>query len=420
MGILRTIALTILGFSAFVFVALFGKLPFFRKTPIGLLHRTIWIYIPNGISYLDFRLFGGRFSRCWGRAGNYIVHENHPLVLIFFTFLLVVGELLFIPSAWPRVSMVHRVCIPIAVALPYILLYRSVVTKSFITPENHAQEMERYPYDKVIFHPEQRCRTCEFIKPARSKHCSYCKACVSRHDHHCIWLTNCVGLHNYHYFLSLMLSLSVMLTYGACLGYSILSRTLDGLIPRNSPVRMKKQSWTMILNMTAVVVASDTRVGGITLLMFMTAPLAFAFLLYHTYLIWAGMTTNESAKWSDWKEDVADGMAFKLIQGDKKSDSPLLDESPKSSTSWPVTSDQVLILTDGEPPMEGHQIPVGSNEILQPTIPDAAVDQRWVQVRSMKEIDNIYDLGFWNNLCHVFGFPAGRAIRHDKVNLSIM
>ncbi|KKK12721.1 essential cytoplasmic protein [Aspergillus ochraceoroseus] len=114
----------------------------------------------------------------------------------------------------------------------------------------------------------------------------------------------------------------------------------------------------------------------------MTAPLAFAFLLYHTYLIWAGMTTNESAKWSDWKEDVADGMAFKLIQGDKKSDSPLLDESPKSSTSWPVTSDQVLILTDGEPPMEGHQIPVGSNEILQPTIPDAAVDQRWVQVRT--------------------------------------
>ncbi|KAL4922279.1 hypothetical protein BDW62DRAFT_50598 [Aspergillus aurantiobrunneus] len=30
MGLLRTIALTILGFSTFVFIVLFGRLPFFR------------------------------------------------------------------------------------------------------------------------------------------------------------------------------------------------------------------------------------------------------------------------------------------------------------------------------------------------------------------------------------------------------
>ncbi|KAL4978635.1 hypothetical protein BDW66DRAFT_164393 [Aspergillus desertorum] len=409
MGLLRTIALVILGFSAFIFTVLFGKLPVFRKTPIGLLHRVIWIHIPSGISYLDAQLLGGRILRSWSRAGNYIFYENHPLVLIFFTAILVVGEVIFIPSAWPRISMMHQVYIPFVIALPYYFLYASVVTKSSITPENHAEEMKRYPYDKVIFHPGHSCETCHFLKPARSKHCSYCKHCVSRQDHHCIWLTNCVGLNNYHYFLYLLLSLSVMLTYGSWLGYSVLSQTLDRLIPRSSPMRIRNQSWPTFLNMWSAVIAYDARIGGVTMLMFMTAPLAFAFLVYHAYLIWAGMTTNESAKWSDWKDDITDGMAFKYIGGHKKSDSPLL-ESSGTANSWPRYSDQVLVLTEGEPPKEGHQIHKSSNYVIQPSDPDAPIDRRFARVRSMREIDNIYDLGFWNNLCHM----ADRASTETK------
>ncbi|KAI9372878.1 DHHC palmitoyltransferase-domain-containing protein [Aspergillus egyptiacus] len=410
MGALRTIALVVLGLSAFVFVALFGRLPVLRKTPIGLLHRTIWVHIPNGVSYLDSRLFGGRVLNIWSRAGRYILYENHPLVLIFFIALLATGELIFIPSAWPRVSMVHRICIPGAISLPYYFLYASVVTKSFITPQNHAQEMRRYPYDKVIFHPGHRCTTCDFLKPARSKHCSYCKGCVSRHDHHCIWLTNCVGLNNYRYFLYLLLTLSVMLAYGSYLGYSLLSQTLDNLIPRTHPVRIKKQSWTTFFNIFTAVVASDTSIGAVSLLMFMTAPLAFAFFVYHTYLIWAGMTTNESAKWSDWKDDVADGNVFRLI-GEVRRNVSL--DSTEAASSWPRCSDQVIVFTDdGEPPKVGHRLLAGSSEIRQPCDPEAAIDQRFIQVRSMAEIDNIYDLGFWDNLRQVFGTSSRQRRRY--------
>ncbi|KAL4886994.1 essential cytoplasmic protein Ctr86 [Aspergillus karnatakaensis] len=400
MGLLRTIAVAILGFSAFIFIVLFGRLPFFRKTPIGLLHRIIWIHFPNGVAYLDSRLFDGRFLGFWRRAGSYIFFENHPLVLIFFTSLLSIGEAIFIPSAWPRVSLLHKLFIPIVVGLPYYFLYASVVTKSFITPENHAEEMKRYPYDKVIFHPGHRCSTCEFLKPARSKHCSHCKGCISRQDHHCVWLTNCVGLNNYRYFLSLLLSLSIMLVYGSWLGYSLITKTLDALVPPTSPVRMRKQSWTTFLNMWAAVVAADPRIGGVSMLMVMTAPLAFAFFVYHTYLIWAGMTTNESAKWSDWKDDVADGVAFRLTETFKMSDSALLDPSAPTS-SWPRSSTQMLVLTDGEPPKEGFRIYDRSNDIIQPDHPEARVDRRFVRVKSMKEIDNIYDLGFRNNLRHM-------------------
>ena len=70
------------------------------------------------------------------------------------------------------------------------------------------------------------------------------------------------------------------------------------------------QGWIMYFNIWAIVIQMDSRIGTVTLLMLMTAPLAMAFLVYHTYLIWAGMTTNESAKWSDWKDDVEDGFVF--------------------------------------------------------------------------------------------------------------
>ncbi|GFG04454.1 spinocerebellar ataxia type 10 protein domain protein [Aspergillus udagawae] len=314
MGVLRTVAIAILGVSAFTFVALFGRLPALRKTPVGLLHRIICIHIPNVLLFLDSHLLGSRLSYCWNRSGTYILHENHPLVLIFFLSLLIAGECMFIPSAWPRISMFHRLCIPALTVLPYIFLYASVVTKSYITHENHEDEMAR------------------------------------------------------------------------------------------------SQDWTTWLNVWAIAIASDIRVGAIAMLAAMTAPLALAFLLYHIYLIWAGMTTNESAKWSDWKEDVADGLVFKSTRSEIYGTPFHTDDGTPAQRAWPVSSDQILVVTDGEPPKEGFQLCSRSNEIFHMGDSQAPVDTRWVEVNSMREIDNIYDLGFWDNLREVFNMPAGHLI----------
>ncbi|KAJ5105656.1 hypothetical protein NUU61_003003 [Penicillium alfredii] len=392
MGFLRTAALVVLGISAFTFVALFGRLPAFRRTPIAFLHRALWVYIPNGIASADSRLFDGRVVHFCSRSGNYILGENHPLVLIFFVSLLVIGECIFLPSAWPRISGAHRFWVPMVVILPYVLLYACVVTKPFITPENHAKEMKRYPYDRVLFHPGHKCPTCDFLKPARSKHCSFCRACISRHDHHCVWLMNCVGANNYVYFLSLLLSLSVLLSYGSIMGHFLLHQTRDELVPVN--MRAAKQNWTTYLNIWSVVIAADPRVGGIFLLMLMTAPLAVAFLAYHTYLIWAGMTTNESAKWSDWKEDVADGLVFKAKRSEVDGAS---FKSDSHDLRWPMYSDQILVL-DADPPTEGSVTVPDSNRVSHCGGHGAAIDTRWMPVHSMRDVDNIYDLGFWDNL----------------------
>ncbi|KAJ5136591.1 hypothetical protein N7448_005145 [Penicillium atrosanguineum] len=335
MGALRTVVLVILGISSLTFVALFGRLPVFRRT-----------------------------SPWWAADMD-------------------LGPL------WPLRLARESSFGSGAVILPYVLIYKCVVTKSFVTSKNHEEEMKRYPYDCAIFYPGHRCSSCLFLKPARSKHCNICQACVSRHDHHCVWLMNCVGANNYVYFLSLLLSLTILLTYGTLLGYSLLSQTLQEIVPPEYQAAMK--GWTMYFNIWAIVITADSKIGTVTLLMLMTAPLAAAFLVYHTYLIWAGMTTNESSKWSGWKCDVEDEFAFKA----ERSQIPGAPRNPDlAEQPWPIDRNQIL----------GYILELDSNDIYYPgsdhRVPDSnrnLPNSPW-KPTSMASIQNIYDLGFWDNL----------------------
>lgn len=87
-------------------------------------------------------------------------------VQIFFVALLSVSEIIFVPEAWPRLGTIHRFFVPVAIALPYMFLYAGVVSKSFVTPSNLQEELKRYPFDRVLFHPGNECPTCHLLKPA--------------------------------------------------------------------------------------------------------------------------------------------------------------------------------------------------------------------------------------------------------------
>ncbi|KAJ9608320.1 palmitoyltransferase swf1 [Cladophialophora chaetospira] len=396
MGIVRTIAIVVLSISFVVFVALFGRLPAFRRTPIAFLHRLLWVYIPNAFGALDERLTGRR---------------------VFFVALQFIGEILFIPAAWNRLSFLQLAVLPPLIVAPLWFLYLSNVTSSNITPQNHRAAMVAYPYDFALFHPGYFCSTCHFAKPARSKHCSICKACVQKQDHHCIWINNCVGRNNYIWFNALLVSIATLLFYGSWLGWGLLDQRLqDRLVPpalTRGSLTSKRWStrldWGEYFHAWAWAIAVEWRIGAVMMLAMMCIPLSLGFLVYHLYLIWAGMTTNESAKWSDWKEDIADRVVFRAEMKTLRETFPALPEDvePRErDVRWPagVRAKWWLVRTrDGEQPRmtvrsrrteNGH---AGSNH-GKGTREEEVPDERWERVTSIAQVENIYDLGFWDNL----------------------
>ena len=392
-----------------------------RRTPIGFLNRLLWIHLPNTFSNADRRITGGRLISTLADTGNYLLNEKHPLVLVcrssrgcascnnrqiqgFFLALLSISEIIFIPSAWPQLSAVHRCVLPLIVALPYFFTYTAVTsTSSIIIPATHRTNMLQYPYDWALFFPGHVCRTCRLLKPARSKHCSICKACVAKHDHHCVWVNNCLGRGNYGYFVALLFTLSVLITYGVYLGHMILTTTLQETTLRRSQGMISRSHWSVgkdwstYFQLWAVAFADNIRIGSVTMLACMTAPLALGLFLYHVYLIWAGMTTNESHKWADWRDDIADGIVFKgrrLLTGPGGT-FPNPEVEPK--VAWPLESDQILIRREyGWPSsLEANEQRAGRSSASDT---DPVNDGKgWVNVLKLEEVYNIYDLGFWDN-----------------------
>lgn len=100
------------------------------------------------------------------------------------------------------------------------------------------------------------------------------------------------------------------------------------------------------------------------------------------------MTTNESAKWADWRDDVADGLVFRAKMVELRPDYPRLGrELEPEVKAWPGG--------------EGIWWVVRTRRGLWPTkeADETQVeDMRWERVHNLAEMENIYDLGFWDIL----------------------
>jgi hypothetical protein len=254
-------------------------------------------------------------------------------------------------------------------------------------------------------------------------------------DHHCIWVNNCLGRGNYKWFLALLLSTSILLAYGAYLAYYSLSPLVqrhylryEGWYKYTPKQGVSTKSWFgyfdrkthyFFIYTTIYLDMGGVRGSGVGLLALLTWPLPLGLLAYHVYLIWAGMTTNESAKWADWRDDMAEGVVF---LGHRREDTmqeyrsatparshaatsahsssstspfptppetPPEDEEPP--TTWPLESRHILIRTrTGQPP-----------KTLPSRIQSVAREDSFERVWNLAAVENVYDLGFWDNIVEV-------------------
>ena len=378
------------------------------------------------------------------------MHDKHPLIVIFFLGLVSCCAVLLLPATWPSLHLSHKLAVLLLLPQPYLWLYLSAKSNSstYITSSNHASQMALYPYDRVLYHPGNACSTCKFLKPARSKHCSICKTCVARMDHHCIWVNNCLGRGNYKYFLFLLASTGALIAFGAYLAKHSLSPQVfhkynkyEDWYAYKPPVASDPRSWTnwghakahyAAIYLSLYLDIGGLSIAGVGLLALLTWPLPLGLLAYHIYLIWAGMTTNESSKWADWRDDMADGVVFlgtrredtmaehahgvghptaapvrEPGQGgsgsgsDSEYDEPILTPGSESSerdvageeppTTWPLESRHILVRTrDGQAPKS-----------LPSRVQRVAVPDSFERVWSLAAVENVYDLGFWDNLVEV-------------------
>lgn len=205
----------------------------------------------------------------------------------------------------------------------------------------------------------------------------------------------------------MLLSLSFLLTYGAYLAFSLLDKDLqtrynDQLKDRAGNRRWSTGlTWSRYANYWSWILSRDYRTGGVGLLALLTAPLAWAMFGYHVYLIWAGTTTNESSKWSELREYIDMGLAYKWVRPTNAAPQRHTDPDVEPLVDWPIHSEQRIWRSeDGRPPS------MRPSERDGPLNPDGletiSGSSHWEPVTGLHEVENLYDLGFWDNVKDAF------------------
>lgn len=298
------------------------------------------------------------------------------------------GEYLYLPAVWPLLSSYFiKFTVVVTVAMPYGFLWLACAADpGFIGKDNMDYHMSLFPYDYANFHPGNVCRTCNMLKPARSKHCSLCKRCVAKSDHHCVFINSCVGYGNQHWFLLLLFTTGLLTSYGSLLGMYFLSMGMKQQYPDLSLWPSWERGFIVFLGSWSIALEGSVTLGSTTLLAILTSPMVWGLLGYTLYHVYRGFTTNEALKWSDWQEDIKDGLAFqRALPGSRIKDRRIEPVCQR----WPLEPQSVVMATiDGKvPTTSGAPLPG---------------EGAWKRIQSMREIENLYDMGFWDNLADIF------------------
>ncbi|CAG8580278.1 14523_t:CDS:2 [Funneliformis caledonium] len=383
------------------------SLRFLRNGPIGKLHHFLTETLIEWIGFSFRQVCGNRSSAISDRLYVYFVEEKNPVLVIVYLILLTVSNFLFYVTAWPHIpgpylSKAHVYFVPIVIIFTYASFFIACSSDpGRITSENVDKACKMFNYDFLTFEPKE-CRTCKFTKPARSKHCSLCKKCVAKCDHHCSWINNCVGLKNHRYFLLFLYATIQICVYGAYLIYYIfwgISKNMNLTEAWITSVETRKRVRISTYQAVLFLIHQERVLGALGIFTLLVGLVIFIFMCYQLHLVYNGTTANEAFKREDLEEIIMDGELWVFDKEElkkhkkkikDKNDSKLKGKSTAVYWVQPVRRRQ-------------NKSSEGENEA---GVNGENSKQVGRQVKSISEICNLYDQGFWANFKEVLFPPS--------------
>lgn len=129
----------------------------------------------------------------------------------------------------------------------------------------------------------------------------------------------------------------------------------------------------------------------------LSSVLIVALAAYTLYQVWAGVTTNESAKWDNTSSDIDDGSLYMRPLDEHRPRDPTVEPRAR----WPVQPKVISLSCETKPPSNAKSLKgQGHGE--------------WVQVESLHDLENVYDVGFWRNIGDLFLPRSACENRHSE------
>mmetsp|Transcript_11359 Transcript_11359/g.25444 ORF Transcript_11359/g.25444 Transcript_11359/m.25444 type:complete len:380 (-) Transcript_11359:194-1333(-) len=270
------------------------------------LYRVICVHLPGALKKALEKCCGKRAPKALDAAWVYVCYTSNPLVQIFYLIIVVGGFMAFVHYGFPHVpsrlvSSFHKYTgFGVFVTCLTVWWWACRSDPGTVTMDNVDELCEIYEWDEQIFSAGD-CKTCNQLKPGRSKHCSLCNFCVVRFDHHCIWINNCVGIGNHRWFLGFLFWHLVLCLYGAGMGtvliYEItMKKDLFSAVFVDPVTKERHQaSYGIILQ---YMFATEGALLFVTMLCTVMGLVLCGFFMWHLNLVRIGTTTNELSKWN--------------------------------------------------------------------------------------------------------------------------